>query len=446
MACSRPGSNPANLQGLWNEHIRAPWNSDYHLNINLEMNYWPAEVTNLSELHTPLFEFIERLAARGCQRARENFGCSGWVAPHATDLWAPAWTRSTQPFWGFWHHGGAWLLQHMMEHFRFTRDRDFLQKRAYPLLKGHAKFYLDWLVKDARTGKLVSGPSTSPENSYITAREHTAALCMGPAMDHQIIAELFDNVIEAAEILEITDEFTGLVKHARRQLSPGIVIGGDGRILEWDQEYGEAEKGHRHMSHLYALHPGRTIHPIKTPELAKAARKTLEYRLQHGGGGTGWSRAWLISFMARLHEGDDAWRHLQVLFERSIAPNLFDLHPPFQIDGNFGATAGIAEMLLQSHGGEIELLPALPEAWREGDLSGFCARGAFAVSMKWADGMVRQAEIESRVGGNCRVSAAGISGVRREGKDLHFKRASARSIVFETERGKFYDLIFEEPQ
>jgi alpha-L-fucosidase 2 len=439
---SRPGTNPANLQGLWNEHIRAPWNADYHLNINLQMNYWPAEVANLSEMHAPLFYFISRLAKRGQKRAKETFGCRGWMAPHATDLWAPAWTRSTQPFWGFWHHGGAWLLQHMMEHFRFTQDEDFLLYLAYPKMRSHALFYLDWLVKHPESGLLVSGPSTSPENSYLTDEGERAALCMGPAMDQQIIAGLFDDLLEASRILDFEDPVLAEVRAARKSLAHGLKIGSDGRLLEWDREYKEAEKGHRHMSHLYALHPGRTIHPDETPSLARAAMKTLEFRLAHGGGGTGWSRAWLINFSARLHMGEEAYQHLQVLFQRSMAPNLFDLHPPFQIDGNFGATAGIAEMLVQSHFDMIELLPALPETWSAGSLSGLRARGGFEVKMAWEDGYVTQAGIISLAGGSCTVRVRGIKGVRLEGNVIHFVRVGKNTIEFSTEKGKAYELVF----
>ncbi|MBN2416375.1 glycoside hydrolase family 95 protein, partial [bacterium] len=398
IACSRPGTNPANLQGLWNEHIEAPWNADYHLNINLQMNYWPAEVTNLSECHEPLFDYIERLAERGRITAREQYGCRGFVVHHASDLWAPAWMRAAQAYWGSWIHGGGWLMQHLWEHYRFSGDRDFLADRAWPLLRDCALFYADWLVRDDRDGTLVSSFATSPENSYLAPDGTPTALTRGSAVDQQIIREVFDNTLAAAEILGIENDQTAEIRRKRDQLRSGTVIGPDGRLLEWDRPREEPEKGHRHMSHLYAFHPGDDITPGKTPELFAAARKTLEYRLAHGGAGTGWSRGWLINFAARLQDGDMAHDHIMRLFEKSIFSNLFDAHPPFQIDGNFGYTAGVAEMLLQSHAGAVHLLPALPSAWPAGQVSGLKARGDITVGMTWVDGVLHWAELVSPAG------------------------------------------------
>lgn len=398
ISSSRPGTNPANLQGLWNEHIEAPWNADYHLNINLEMNYWPAEVTNLSECHEPLFDYIERLAERGRITARKQYGCRGFVVHHATDLWAPAWMRAAQAYWGSWIHGGGWLMQHLWEHYRFTEDKEFLTNRAWPLLRDCSRFYADWLVRDERDGTLISSFATSPENSYLAPDGTPAALTRGSAIDQQIIREVFDNTLNAAAILGIDDELTREIGEKRDQLRSGTVIGPDGRLLEWDRPYEEAEKGHRHMSHLYAFHPGDDITPEKTPALFAAVRKTLEYRLAHGGAGTGWSRGWLINFAARLRDGDMAHEHIMKLFEKSIFSNLFDAHPPFQIDGNFGYTAGVAEMLLQSHAGMVHLLPALPPAWPRGHVSGLKARGNITVNIVWRDGLLRRAKLVSLSG------------------------------------------------
>ncbi|MDT0685418.1 glycoside hydrolase family 95 protein [Autumnicola psychrophila] len=394
ISSSRPGTNPANLQGLWNKDIQAPWNADYHLNINLQMNYWPAGPTNLSELQEPLFDFTDRLIERGKILAKEQYGMSGTVAHQTSDLWASPWMQAETAYWGSWIHGGGWLAQHYWEHYQFTQDTTFLKERAYPALKAYAEFYSDWLTEDPRDGTLISTPETSPENRYLAQDGQPAALSRGTAMGHQIIAEVFDNTIASAQILGKSDDFIQKIKDQRGQLRTGIQIGKYGRILEWDREYEEPEKGHRHISHLYALHPGDDI-TSEDPELFEAARKTIEHRLEHGGAGPGWSRAWIINFYARLLNPEAAYENIQLFMERSIYPNLLDIHPPFQIDGNFGFTAGIAEMLLQSHEGFLRILPALPEEWPNGKIKGLKARGNIEVDIAWEDGKLEQLKLTS---------------------------------------------------
>jgi alpha-L-fucosidase 2 len=403
IASSRPGNLPANLQGLWNDSMSPPWDADYHLNINLQMNYWPTEVTNLAELHAPLFDFLESLREPGRRTARIHYGARGFVAHHISDVWGFT-SPGDLPRSGLWPTGAAWLTQHLWEHYQFGLDRAFLQ-RVYPTMKEAAEFFLDYLVPDAK-GRLVSGPSVSPENRYRLPNGQVGILTMGPSMDHQIIAGLFLQTERASELLGVDAAFRQTLAATRAKL-PAPSIGRYGQIQEWSEDYDEPEPGHRHISQLFALHPGDQITMRGTPELARAARATIERRLAHGGGHTGWSRAWIINFWARLEDGEQAYENYQALLAKSTLPNLWDLHPPFQIDGNFGGTAGVAEMLLQSHAGEIHLLPALPRAWSNGMIRGLRARGNVEIAMEWNGGRLQRATFASKTGGAHRIRVNG---------------------------------------
>lgn len=464
ISSSRAGGVPSNLQGIWNHHIQPPWGSNYTTNINTEMNYWPIETSNLSECFQPLSDFVEKLAENGKQTAMINYGITeGWLAHHNSDIWvqtAPTGGYSDDPSgaprWSCWPMAGVWFCQHLWEHYAFGGDESYLQEKAYPLMKGAVAFMLQWLQKDS-SGYWVTNPSTSPENRFIyidkKGERQEGDVSKATSMDMALIRDLFTNYLQASNILGV-DEYCDKVKEVLDNLYP-FHQGGMGQLQEWNEDFEDQDSHHRHVSHLFGLHPGKLILPRRDTELAQACKRTLEIR---GDGGTGWAMAWKINFWARLEDGNHAYLMLKnglkyvggtevSMQGGGTYANLFDAHPPFQIDGNFGGTSGISEMLLQSHGGDLFLLPALPDSWASGYVKGLRARGGFIVDMAWKDGRLTYAKIVSTLDGNCRIkSFVQMKGEKIEGENPNpfYFLAKSPPFVLNKEGGSSSELNLKE--
>ena len=445
ISSSRPGGPAANLQGIWNNILRAPWSSNYTININTQMNYWPAAISNLEEMEYPLFDLIKNLSVTGKVTAKEFYNMKGWVAHHNTDIWAisnPVGNIGKgDPKWANWYMGAPWLSRHLYEHYLFTKDKAFL-KDNYPILKVAAEFLSDFLIED-QNGYLITSPSFSSENEFIDDKGKNGNTSVATTMDMSIIRDHFRNTIEASEALGTDLVFRNLLKAKLKKLFP-LHIGKKGNLQEWFKDWEDEEPHHRHVSQLFGLHPGREISPILTPEFARASKMTLNLR---GDDGTGWSLAWKINFWARLLDGNHAYklvrdlmRDLSVSHGGGLYSNLFDAHPPFQIDGNFGATAGMTEMLLQSHLGQLHLLPALPDAWTSGEIKGLKARGAFTVDLSWKDGKLATATIKSATGGSCTLRTK--EAVLVKGSKISFIKDGTYYITkFQTKAGVIYQVL-----
>lgn len=446
MSSSQPGGLPANLQGIWCEKLEPIWDSKYTININTQMNYWPAEICNLTECHMPLFDHLERMVENGKRTASRMYGCRGFVAHHNTDVWADTAPQDLAETASYWVMGGAWLVTHIWKHYRYTMDEGFLE-RMYPVLRECVQFFADFLIEDG--GELVICPSVSPENTYIMENGQKGRVCMSSTMDTAILRDVLAQFLESEKILGRQSVLNGQVCRILEKL-PQFAVGRHGQLMEWREDYNEWELGHRHFSHLYPIFPSSQINQYEHAELFEAGRKSLERRMKYGGGHTGWSCAWLINLYARFGDGDSAVKYIHYLLGKLTAPNLFDLHPPlerisgipwvFQIDGNLGGACGIAQLLLQSHLDEICLLPALPSSWAKGRVNGLCAEGGFELDICWEEGRLKESVLYAKKGGTAVINCPEKLGISKNGQPVCAGRDERRRYVWETQPGDIYQL------